>query len=116
MSDIELLCELLRSTAVVVNREAVRRQLLATLVLEKYPPCLLEVLIQGFEWRDLAYQFRRLVENQSEKVHILAREDCQRGWEIREEKRREKEAWKVRWDTSYWVPGNSVYDCFHTKK
>ena len=116
MSDIELLCELLRSTAIVVNREAVRKQLLVALTVEKYPPCLLEVLIQGFEWRDVAKNLQRLVENQSEKVYILAQDAGRLVWEFREEKRLEKEAWKVRWDTSYWVPGNSVYNCFHTKK
>jgi len=114
-TDIGLLCELLLSTAIVINRPAVRRQLLAALAVQGVPESVLTVLVQGFEWRDLAKDLQWLVDIQSKKVHVLAREDCLRGWEVSEKNRLEKEAWKARWDTSYWTPGNPVYDRFYVK-
>ena len=115
-SRIDLLCEMLAGTAIIVNRRAVRKQLIDEMSKQGLPASLQSLLVQGFEWRDHAHDLKHLVDGQNKKVFELAKKRDQRAGLLEEKKKQEIASWKTRWDTSYWVPGNPVYEYFCRKK
>lgn len=111
---IDTLLAVLLSGRKLVGREETEKRLRIAFLKESYSSTLVDLVVEGFKFREFALNLRDLLQRQNERLHAAATERDRLLWEPRERARLAREriakAWTDRWDASYWKPGEPVYE------